>query len=98
MAALTPGVVSRLNPVAQRSAAGSVGARFVGLTIASLVPAVFWMILIETVATLLGAPFAPHTIWIMGAAITVFLRCSLRAAHSAPLSLSRATFEGRRSR
>jgi hypothetical protein len=73
MAALTPGVVSKLNPLAQRSAAGSVGARLIGLAIASVVPAVFWMILIETAATWLGAPFALHTIWIMGSAITVFL-------------------------
>lgn len=85
MAAMTPGVVSRLNPVAQRSAAGFVGTRLAGLAIASLVPAVFWMILIDTAATSLGTPLALHTIWIMGAAIAVFL-----AAVCAPLILRRS--------
>jgi hypothetical protein len=59
--------------------------RLVGLAIASLVPAVFWMILIEIGATLLGTPLAPHTIWIMGAAITVFL-----TAVCAPLIMRRS--------
>jgi hypothetical protein len=85
MPAMTPRVVSRLDPVATRSAAGSRGGRLVGLAIASLLPAVFWMALIKATATWLGVSPAPHTIWFAGAAITVFL-----ATVCAPLILRRS--------
>ena len=49
------------------------GARFVGLVVASFVPAVFWSALIAAVAIWCGAPLAPATIAFTCAAITAFL-------------------------
>lgn len=56
-----------------RGAQRSSFARFGGVMIASLVPAVFWSLLIELGSLWLGRPLASSTIVIIGAAIALFL-------------------------
>jgi hypothetical protein len=57
----------------ERSTPGARRARFAGLAVASLVPAVFWMLAMKAGATLLGASLSPLAIWTTGAAVAVFL-------------------------
>jgi hypothetical protein len=56
-----------------RSAKRSGFGRFAGIAIASIVPAIFWCIVIELGSLWLGAPLAAGTVLIVGAAITLFL-------------------------
>ncbi len=56
--------------------------RFVGLAIAALVPAVFWVVLLALAGNWLNAPLSLLTIEITGAAIALFL-----AAVCAPMIL-----------
>jgi hypothetical protein len=56
-----------------RSAQRSSFARFGGVAIAALVPAVFWSFIIELGSLWLGMPLASSTIVIVGAAIALFL-------------------------
>ena len=47
--------------------------RFVGIGIASLVPAVFWSVVIELVSAWLGSPLSPTAIAMVGGGIALFL-------------------------
>jgi hypothetical protein len=48
-------------------------AQFLGLAIASLVPAALWCLLIKAVASWIGTPLALRTVLFTGAAIAIFL-------------------------
>jgi hypothetical protein len=61
-------------------------ARLVGVAIASLVPAVFWSVIIELVSLWAGKPISPLAIAIVCCSITLFL-----VAVCAPLMLRRST-------
>ena len=71
--AITPGTASGPDPVAERAGTAPRGARFVGLAIACLFPAVLWGELIAAITTWVGAPLARLTIATVVAAIAVFL-------------------------
>jgi hypothetical protein len=59
--AVTPGIASGPDPAAERAGTAPRGARFVGLAIACLFPAVLWGELIAAITTWVGAPLAsPH--------------------------------------
>jgi hypothetical protein len=73
MRAVMTSAISRPGTVVVRRADGSRIARLAGLAIASFLPAVFWSVLIDVAAILLGAPLAPLTIAFTCAAITLFL-------------------------
>jgi hypothetical protein len=59
-----------------------------GVAIASLIPAVFWSVVIELVSLWLGTPLSPFAIMIVGGGITLFL-----FAVCAPLMLRKAAAE-----
>ncbi len=67
-------------------------ARIIGLAVASLVPALFWIVMIELVAHWLGTSVSPTTIALMGATIVVFL-----LAVCAPLILRHSRSDGHES-
>ena len=51
----------------------SLGARFIGLAIASVGPALFWVGALALASHLLGAPLSSGTLGIIGAVIALFL-------------------------
>jgi hypothetical protein len=58
---------------ARQATRGTRTGRIAGLAIASLAPAIFWMVVIEIVAYWLGRPLSPATITMVGATIALFL-------------------------
>jgi hypothetical protein len=72
MRSVTTATIRSLN-TATRPAQERRSGRIVGLAVASLAPALFWMVMIEMVAYWLGRPLSPTTLTMVGATIAFFL-------------------------
>lgn len=70
MRAAMTSAVARFAPVARQRARVL---QFVGLAVASTVPALLWVIIAEAIAAAFGWPLSLRTLVIMGTAITAFL-------------------------
>ncbi len=73
MPAVTTSAVAKVEVAETRQERKLRAARVVGLAIASVVPAVFWTLLIKVAAAWYGSPLTSATLAITCGAITLFL-------------------------
>lgn len=71
-----------VRPESEVDSLNSVGGRLIGLTLAMIVPALFWMAVIATAGKAMGVAFALSAVASVGGAIALFL-----GAVCAPLML-----------
>ena len=70
MRAAMTSAVARFAPVARQRARVL---QLIGLAVASAVPAVLWVIIVEAIAVAIGSPLSLRTLIVMGTGIATFL-------------------------